>query len=62
METKNLTSRQKELIEIAKTREVTKKDINAIWTSPISRQASVERLVALGILKEVGDKLVYVED
>lgn len=47
-----LTSRQKELIEVAKEKGfLTLEDFNAAFSSPISRKANLERLIALGILK-----------
>ena len=50
---KHLTSRQKELIELAKEKgELVIEDFNAMFSSPISRKANIERLVALKIIKE----------
>ena len=62
MNKKHLTPRQKELIEIAKKKgELTIDDFNAMFSSPISRKANMERLVALKLIKpnEVG-KFEYV--
>lgn len=47
----SFTPRQRELIEVAKKKGlVTQEDVNAIFSSPISRKANLERFIALGIL------------
>ncbi len=52
-----LTPRQKELIELAKKRGfLTLEDFNAVYSSPISRKANLERFVALKILES--DKIM----
>ena len=57
-----LTPRQKELIELAKERGfLTLEDFNAVFSSPISRKANLERFVAMGILKanKIIGKFIY---
>lgn len=47
-----LTNRQEELIKIAKKKGfLTLDDFNAAFSSPISRKANLERLIALKLLK-----------
>lgn len=47
-----LTNRQEELIKVAKVKGfLTFDDFNAAFSSPISRKANLERLIALKILK-----------
>ena len=52
-----LTSRQKELIELAKEKGfLTLEDFNAMFSSPITRKSNLERFVAMGVLK--ADKII----
>ena len=60
----NLTSRQKELVEIAKKKGFLNiEDFQAMFSSPISRKANLERLVALKILEatKIIGKFKYIE-
>ena len=48
-----LTKNQKELTEKAEKKGfITIRDINAMFSSPISRKANIERLLALNLIKE----------
>lgn len=47
-----LTQNQKELIKLAKEKGyITFDDLNAMYSSPVSRKANLERLTALGFIK-----------
>ena len=47
-----LTQNQKELIKLAKEKGyINFDDLNAMFSSPVSRKANLERLIALGFLK-----------
>lgn len=65
MEEKYLTSRQKELIAIAKGKGfLTLNDFQKLFSSPVSLKANIDKLVALGILKagEVIGRFEYSND
>lgn len=58
-----LTSRQKELINLAKSKGfLTLEDFNATYSSPISRKANIERLIALKLIKKVNGKFEYLNE
>lgn len=53
----NFTSKQKEILEMAKEKGyVTYDSFNSVFSSPISRKANMERFLALGILTAVDGK------
>ena len=55
MEEKYLTSRQIELIEIAKDKGfLVLSDFQKLFSSPVSIRANIDKLIALGILKAGG--------
>ena len=64
MEEKYLTSRQKELIEVAKEKGfLVMSDFQKLFSSPVSLKANIDKLIALGILKsETPGRFEYVQE
>lgn len=56
------TPKQLELLELAKKGFLTMSDFNAVFGSPISRKANIERFLALGILELSDGKFIYIKE
>lgn len=63
MQEKYLTTRQKELIEIAKEKGYLDfNDFQKFFSSPVSLKANIDKLIALGILKiETPGRFKYID-
>ena len=64
MEQKYLTSRQKELIIVAKEKGfLVMSDFQKLFSSPVSLKANIDKLIALGILKiETPGRFEYIQE